>query len=72
MTTSASLHAGFHFGLTPYKVLFKTEAIVDAVVDTLQDAAACVATLPGETAIRHRNEDAPILLSDVDNPRKIS
>jgi hypothetical protein len=50
----------FHFGLTPNKVLFKAEVIVDAVVDPFQGAAACITTLPRGTAVRRRDEDAPI------------
>ena len=47
-------------------MLFKTEAIVDAVVDAFQGAAACITPLPGGTAMRCRDEDTPILLRDVD------
>ena len=47
-------------------MLFKTEAIVDAVVDAFQGAAACITTLPRGTAVRRWEEDASILLRDVD------
>ena len=46
-------------------MFFKTEAIVDTVVNAFQGAAACIAALPGGAAVRCRNEDAPILLRDV-------
>ena len=46
-------------------MLFKTEAIVDTVVDAFQGAAACITALPGGTAVRRRDEDVPILLRDV-------
>src|SRR5664280_3922421 len=59
-------HTGFHFGLTPYKVLFKTKAIVDTIVDAFQGATTSITTLPRGTAVRRRDEDAPILLRDVD------
>ena len=66
ITASASPIRVFHFGLTPDKVFFKTEAIVDAVVDSFQGAAACITALPGGTAMRRRDEDTPVLLRDVD------
>lgn len=46
-------------------MLFKTAAIVDAVIDALQGATACIAAFPGGTAVRRRHEDAPILRRDV-------
>ena len=45
-------HTGFHFGLTPDKVFFKTAVIVDAVVDLFQCATASITALPGGTAVR--------------------
>ena len=58
-------HTGFHFGMTPDKVLFKTEAIVDAVVDAFQGTTTSITTLPRGAAVRRRYEDTPILLRDV-------
>ena len=46
-------------------MLFKTETVVDTIVDAFQDAAACIAALPEGTVMRCRNEEAPILLRDI-------
>lgn len=47
-------------------MFFKTEAIVDAVVDSFQGAAAHITALLRGTAVRRWDEDASILLRDVD------
>ena len=52
--------------MTPDKVLFKTEAIIDAVVDAFQGATTSITTLLRGAAVRRRDEDTPILLCDVD------
>ncbi|MDD5265673.1 MAG: hypothetical protein PHO08_00910 [Methylococcales bacterium] len=50
----------------PDKVLFKTQAIADTVVDSFQGATATITALPRGAAVKRRDEDAPILPGDVD------
>jgi hypothetical protein len=47
-------------------LLLEAEVAVDAVVDPLQGAAAVVAALPARAAVRGGDEDAPVVLVELD------
>ena len=63
-------HAKPHLANTPDEMAFEAEAIVDAIVDTLQSRAAVVTSMPTWAAVRRWHEYATVLLDnlDADNP----
>lgn len=60
--------AGVHLGDAADEVLLKAGVAFDAILDALQGAAASVAALPARSAVRHRDEDAPVMLVELDAP----
>jgi len=55
-----------HLGLAADKVVFESEAVIDAIVDPFQGVTAVVTAPPGGAAVRRGGEDAPVLLGDLD------
>jgi hypothetical protein len=47
-------------------VLLEAEVAIDAVIDALQGAAAVVAARPARAAVRCGDEDAPVMLVELD------